>query len=405
MHLHYLALSLIITLFCNSTISAKDLMDPVIVSATKIKTKDTKATYASEVYTRENIEQSGAVSLYEFLNQNTSIPVMPSYGNKFNQLIDMRGFGLTDGFKNVAIIVNGRRFNNIDSVPQKLSDIGINNIQRIEITIGSGSVVRGDGATGGSIQIYTRDTTDTVVQSSVGNYGVNTGSFTTGLSENNFIFSLSGSHFQQGGYSDKGPNGIKDRASTKNYSTKLKYFPTESSELYIEKDYAHVNIRYPNGLTLGTFQQNPGSNNKTTSGATNYTFETSNTNNLNMGGNIELTPNLEINLDLAHQDKVIVNSTHKQYRSNAVNADLNYRKGSFEIISGVQTWQGKRRDTYGTGKKNNLGVFVQTNYDLGNTFFSVGGRTEFIRYYFNEIATRTKNSLTMSDLTELLMTT
>ena len=223
MNLHYLFLSLIITLFCNSTISAKDLMDPVIVSATKIKTKDTKATYASEVYTRENIEQSGAVSLYEFLNQNTSIPVMPSYGNKFNQLIDMRGFGLTDGFKNVAIIVNGRRFNNIESVPQQLSDIGINNIQRIEITKGSGSVVRGDGATGGSIQIYTRDTTDTVVQSSVGNYGVNTGSFTTGLSENNFIFSLSGSHFQQGGYSDKGPNGIKDRASTKNYSTKLKY--------------------------------------------------------------------------------------------------------------------------------------------------------------------------------------
>ena len=384
MQLFYFLLLIIITLFYSSTSIAKDLMDPVIVTATKVKTQDTKATYASEVYSREDIEKSGAVSLYDFLNQSTSTAIMPSYGNTLNQLIDIRGFGLTEGFKNVAITVNGRRFNNIDSVPQKLSDIGINNIERIEITKGSGSVVHGDGATGGSIQIYTRDTTETVVQSSVGNYGINTGSFTTGLSKDKFIWSLSGSHYQQSGFSESQPDGNKDRGNTKNYSTKLKYFPTDSSELYIEKDYGHVNIRYPNALTQETFEQNPGSSYKTTVGPTNYTFETSNTNNLNLGGSVELTPNLEINLDYAHQDKVIVNSTHKQYHSNAVNTDLNYRKGPFEIISGVQTWQGKRRNTYGTGSKSNTGVFVQTNYDLGNILFSVGGRTEFIHYTFNE---------------------
>ncbi len=384
MQLFYFLLSIIITLFFSSTSIAKDLMDPVIVTATKVKIQDTKATYASEVYSREDIEKSGAVSLYDFLNQSTSTAIMPSYGNTLNQLIDIRGFGLTEGFKHVAITVNGRRFNNIDSVPQKLSDIGINNIERIEITKGSGSVVHGDGATGGSIQIYTRDTTETVVQSSVGNYGINTGSFTTGLSKDKFIWSLSGSHYQQSGFSESQPDGNKDRGNTKNYSTKLKYFPTDSSELYIEKDYGHVNIRYPNALTQETFEQNPGSSYKTTVGPTNYTFETSNTNNLNLGGSVELTPNLEINLDYAHQDKVIVNSTHKQYHSNAVNTDLNYRKGPFEIISGVQTWQGKRRNTYGTGSKSNTGVFVQTNYDLGNTLFSVGGRTEFIHYTFNE---------------------
>ena len=383
MYFHYLVLFFIIALFSIPTAAAKDLMDPIIVTATKIKTKDTKATYASEIYNRKDIERSGAVSLYDFLNQSTSIAVMPSYGNTFNQLIDIRGFGLTDGFKNVAITVNGRRFNNIDSVPQKLSDIGINNIERIEITKGSGSVVHGDGATGGSIQIYTRDTTETVVQSSVGNYGINTGSFTTGLSKDKFIWSLSGSHYQQDGFSESQPDGNKDRGNTKNYSTKLKYFPTDSSELYIEKDYGHVNIRYPNALTQETFEQNPGSSYKTTVGPTNYTFETSNTNNLHLGGSIELTPNLEINLDYAHQDKVIVNSTHKQYHSNAVNTDLNYRKGPFEIISGVQTWQGKRKNTYGTATKSNTGVFVQTNYDAGDNLFSAGGRRENVSYSFD----------------------
>ena len=63
MYLHYLILSLMVALFPISNAVAKDLMDPIIVTATKIKTKDTKATYASEIYNRKDIERSGAVSL------------------------------------------------------------------------------------------------------------------------------------------------------------------------------------------------------------------------------------------------------------------------------------------------------------------------------------------------------
>ena len=99
MYFHYLVLFFIIALFSIPTAAAKDLMDPIIVTATKIKTKDTKATYASEVYSREDIERSGAVSVYDFLNQNTSTAVMPSYGNTFNQLIDIRGLGLRMALK------------------------------------------------------------------------------------------------------------------------------------------------------------------------------------------------------------------------------------------------------------------------------------------------------------------
>jgi len=386
MHLNYLILSLIITLFFNSTVSAKDLMDPVIVTATKFKTKDTKATYASEVYTQEDLDRSGAIDLYEFLHQNTSVTVAPSYGNRLSQMIDVRGFGLVEGFKNVAITVDGRRLNNIDSVPQRLSDIAINNIDRIEITKGSGSVVYGDGATGGSIQIYTRNTTDTVIQGSFGNYGINTGSFTTGLSKDDFVFSLSGSHYQQDGFSDAAPDGNKDRGSSKNYSTKLKYFPTESSEFFIEKDHAYTNIRYANPLSNATFESDPGSNYKTTAGFTDYTFEKSSTDNLTLGGSIVLTPNLDINLDYTHQNKDIITGTSapSDYQSNAINTDVSYRTGPFQITSGIQAIRGKRKNAYGTGSKHNTGIFVQTNYDAGNTALSIGARKELIYYTFIE---------------------
>ncbi len=386
MHLHCLVLSLIITLFYNSTTLANDLMDPVIVTATKFKTIDTKATYASETYNRKDIEQSGTKSLYDFLNQSTSIAIMPSSGNPFSQKIDMRGFGLTDGYKNIVITINGRRLNNVDSVPQKLSEISITNIDRIEITKGSGSVVHGDGATAGSIQIYTRDTIETTLEGSVGNYGIHTGSFTTGLSEGKFILSASGDRYHKDGFNDKDLYGHRDSGTTGNYSAKLRYFPTETSEVFIEKDHANVNIRYPNALTQETFEQNPGSSYKTTQGVKRYNFQTSNTNNLAVGGTLELTSKLEANLVFTHQDKVMVNDTEKKYHNNAVDSSIKYQNGPLKVITGIQTWDGIRNaDTWDKGstdtaKKSNLGVFAQSSYDTGSTVFSLGMRGEWVEY-------------------------
>ncbi len=388
MRLHYLVISLVITLFWTSSTLAKDLMDPVIVTATKIKTKDTKATYASEVYNRKDIEQSGTKSLYEFLSQSTSIVTMPSSGNTFSQKLDMRGFGLTDGYKHVVVTINGRRLNNIDSVPQRLSTISINNIERIEITKGSGSVVHGDGATGGSIQIYTRDTSETTLEGSVGNCGISTGSFTSGYSGEKFILSLSGDTYHQDGFSDKGLNGHRDSGTSNNYSTKLKYFPTEASEVFIEKDYAEVNIRYPNALTLETFKQNPGSSYKTTQGVKKYNLEVSDTNNLTLGGTLELSNNLEANFTYTHQDKVIVLDTRKTYHNNAIDSSIKYKNGPLNFITGIQKWDGARlADTWdikgsATARKRNFGIFSQGSYDIGSTVFSLGLRGERVEYSF-----------------------
>ena len=389
MHLHCLVLSLIITLFCTSTTLAKDLMDPVIVTATKFKTKETKATFASEVYTREDIEQSGVTSIYDFLNQHTSTSVITNYGNKFNQLIDIRGFGLTDGYKNIVVSVNGRRLNNLDSIPTKLSDIGVNNIDRIEITRGSGSVIYGDAATAGTIQIYTRDTTQTTIESSVGNYGINTGSFTTGFSEDNFLMSVSGSHYQQGGFAQPDFSEIKDRASSKNYDIKLKYFPTEASEIFIENNHSHINTRYQQPISQGDYDSNPGSSFKTqvssTSGHKLYPFETSNTNDWNIGGNLEVTDNLEFNLAYYHQDKVIKLDTHKQYHTNAIDTGFKFTRGPARLVGGINSWTGARRadmwnDGDQTAKKSHLGYFLQSYFDVENTVYSLGLRREVVEY-------------------------
>lgn len=100
---------------------------PIYLNPTKIEssifaTDDFKSTFASEIYTGADIKKSGSSDIFEFLGQNTSLVVTPASGNPFAQKINTRGFGLTNGYENIVITLNGRRLNNIDSNPQYLAN-------------------------------------------------------------------------------------------------------------------------------------------------------------------------------------------------------------------------------------------------------------------------------------------
>ncbi len=146
-------------------------LDEVTVKANRFEQKDTETTYASEIHTAKQIEDSGAATLYDFLAQQTSLNVSPNIGNRATPAINLRGFGTENGFQNVVITVDGQRINNIDLSPQLLAGIPIGNVERIEISKGSGSVIYGDGATAGAIQIYTKNKTGVTVSASFGNFG------------------------------------------------------------------------------------------------------------------------------------------------------------------------------------------------------------------------------------------
>ena len=395
MFIRYLSLSLIFTLFSVSATLAKDLMDPVIVTAKKVRVKDTKATYASEVYSREDIEKSDARTVIDFLNQNTSVVIMSNSGNRAEPKIDMRGFGVTEGYKSLVITLNGRRLNNIDSNPAALGAISINNIDRIEITKGSGSVRFGDGAQAGTIQLYTRDTTETTLEYSIGNYGHQSQALTTGYSGENYIISASGFHVGNDGFSDEDPNGDSTDSSTRTIQTKLQYFPTESSELFFEKDLSTIKARYANGLTRETWDQNPGSNFEFTKtawagGPKKYSRLHTDRDNSIIGGTIDLTKNLKISLSYAHQYKLTnfenassttASSNNRRYKRSAVDSSLDWKRGPFRIVTGVQTFFGEMIQHGITSSKNNKGGYFQVFLDVDDTTkVSLGGRLEKVNY-------------------------
>ena len=380
------------------------IIDPIVINASKIKMKDTEATYASEIYRRKEIIESGAKTIYDFLNQNTSVVSMPSSGNPFSQKLDLRGFGIAQGFQSIVVTVNGRRINNIDDVPQNLSSIPIQNIDRIEITKGSGSVVYGDGATGGTIQIYTRDSTDTSIAVSAGNFGRMTTTINSGFASEKFQFSAFGDAYKQDGFSDRGPDGNRDKGELLNSKVRFQYKPTKFSKLYIEKKATYLEYRYPNFLSKSTFQQNPGSNNRGAAGTpTNYTHQIENTDVIELGSTLNINENIETNFNYSFVDQTRVISHARKYNNHFYDGSIKYLNGPLTIITGAQYFDGSRRcdncngtDTPTTTTKENVGIYIQGQYDFSSMTFSFGARKEWIDYTFLNQGALTENQDNLS---------
>ena len=143
-------------------------LNPTELSSNYFNEDDTSAPFASEVYTQDDIKNSKASNVYDFLSQNTSLSLAPSSGNRFSKKISARGYGLTIGSHNLVVTINGRRLNNIDTSGPEIAQININDIEKIEITKGSGSVIYGDSAMAGAIHFYTKKNLDTKISTSYG---------------------------------------------------------------------------------------------------------------------------------------------------------------------------------------------------------------------------------------------
>jgi iron complex outermembrane receptor protein len=378
----------ILAVLVSPSVSAQITLEPVLVTATKTKTTDVSATFASEIYTAEDIKASGSSSFYDFLNQNTSITVMPSFGNPYAQLLDMRGYGIGDGYENIAISINGRRMNNIDGVPQLLSSISLNDIERIEITKGSGSVIYGDGATAGSIQIYTKkDIVNSSLSLKLGNYGRQTAAFSTGLSEESFQLLVSGDHNQADGFSATASDGFKDESSNNNSRITLNAQPTSDLNLYISKEHSYVDTRYAGSLDLVSFNQDPSQNNGSP-----YNHQTFKTDTIAFGIDADVTDNIRVSLNHSQEDKesAYVSSgwlSLYDYQSDELLVVV--KQEQFSLTSGVQRFNGQRTDPgYSVTSKINTAYFAQGEYYIDDLTLSLGGRKESVDYrYASDFAT------------------
>lgn len=143
-------------------------LDPVIVTAQRMENHDLDTPATVEVINRKEIEQSGAGSAFEVLRNSlgvfasTQLPNGISMGSMTSK-INIRGVD-----KGTLVMVDGVPMN--QDAKYNLEDIGADAIDHIEIVRGGGSVLYGSEATGGVINIITREHLQNSVKVSVGNY-------------------------------------------------------------------------------------------------------------------------------------------------------------------------------------------------------------------------------------------
>ncbi len=364
--------------------------ETIVVTPTRVPLADVDAPFASEVHTRSMIAGSGAASLYDYLAQHTSVQVLSSYGNRFTPRIDMRGYGIGDGFQNIVVSLDGRRLNNIDGVPQLIGAIPLADIDRIEITKGSGSVLFGDGATAGTIQIITRDHDGVSGQVSAGNHGARNARLAAGLKRDAFSLSASTDYGRFGGTSDPDINDDRDTSLNRSSQGRLEVRPLEGLTLSLDGSRSRIDTRYVGYLTLAEFNADPAQN-----GGNAYTHQRFETDVWGAGIGYAVSPQWKLTARYHSEDKLsdyISYAFKANYDSRSGDLALEYRGEALSLTAGMQAFDGVRIGSFDRTRKDNRGAYVQTQYRLGATLLSAGARAEKVSYNYAPTAGTSINS-------------
>lgn len=127
-------------------------LDNIVVTATRTETVLQETPANITVITSDEMEQKGSTTLIDIFKEEPSITTKSFSGNVKQSSIDMRGYGEAAP-QNVLFLIDGRRVNNVDISGADLAQIPVAMIERIEIYRGSASVMFGDNASAGAVNI------------------------------------------------------------------------------------------------------------------------------------------------------------------------------------------------------------------------------------------------------------
>jgi len=130
-------------------------LDKIVVTPFKVETPISEVTKSVSVITGEDIKLSKKNYLPEIIKEKSGILVADQIDNPKGIKVDMRGFG-DSSISNVLVLMDGRRTNQIDLSGVDWGQISLDSIERIEIVRGPSTVLYGDNASGGLINIITK---------------------------------------------------------------------------------------------------------------------------------------------------------------------------------------------------------------------------------------------------------
>jgi iron complex outermembrane receptor protein len=231
------------------------LLKKVVVSATRFDAEASALPFGVSVITKDDIARAGVSTVNEAVIKLLGVPGRVDYYGGGDYGLDLRGFGVTAG-SNQVVIVDGLKMNEADLGGTRLAGIAINTVERIEVLRGSGSVLYGEGATGGVIVITTKAGRGVSRQNSAdlyaatGSYGLNELRANATLASGGFSLDVAGNKRQADNHRDNFKSDVEGSSVQAQWS---------NDWLRVGASYADdmLDSGLPGSLTAAQYQSNP----------------------------------------------------------------------------------------------------------------------------------------------------
>ena len=228
-------------------------LEPVTVTASRFASDPAFSPIGATVITSDQIRESGIDNVNEAIRKIGGVYGRANFSGSQDYSLDLRGFGSSSD-QNLVVLVDGVRISENELVPALLSSIPIDSVERVEIVRGGSSVLYGEGATGGTIQIITKRASDNKLRGStaaeIGSYGYKALRASLVKGWDGFSIDANASTLRTDNYRDN--NDLKQD----NFSGGLQW-ASQDGRLGLHIDSAHQRSGFAGALTLAQFDANP----------------------------------------------------------------------------------------------------------------------------------------------------
>ena len=220
-------------------------LDKIVVTSNRYSQNVSDIPAGVSVVTQGDIEDSSADTITEALRGIPDLVVNDFYGNGSKALVDLRGFG-DMAMMNTLVLLDGRRINEVDMSGVDWTQIPLEQIKKIEIIRGGGSVLYGENAVGGVINIITKSGEGKPkfkIGGEIGSYDKHVETFSLSGSHKDLSYSLNSSWENNNSYRNN------SFFKTYDYGSKFEYDFSEWLSAHFSSGFHRATYGLPGGLS------------------------------------------------------------------------------------------------------------------------------------------------------------
>ncbi|MBT4880725.1 MAG: TonB-dependent receptor [Alphaproteobacteria bacterium] len=394
----------------SSAVSAEEMQE-IVVTATSLQEGDRDPFVT--VISQEDIRQSSATTIPDILNQIAGVQTRDFFGTPSRNTLDLRGHGAVSS-QNTIVLVDGLQQNEMDFTGINYLSLSPDNMEKIDVIRGSaGSVLYGEGAVGGVVNIKTRKRAKEEFSGELGalagSYGLWGSNLSLAKKLGPYSLRAYGSTRREDGYRRHNELSQEDVSL-------LVHHDGVSGEAFVKADMFQQTLNMPGSRTVTSSSSQFASDPRGTSTPSDFdkrkkatlsfggTKALSDTADLKLEGGLKLLNNqaLEVNANAGLNSYMSTDMISAEVKPKLERTHTVFGNESEQLVGldlRLSTYQSDRKpsefanpDRLYSAQQREIGLFGQETVALSNrTTLTVGTRGQFIQFFGKErIAAQTQ---------------